>query len=142
MIVKVVCRRLHMVGVQNSQKDLFSYNINLDKRVRRDHPLRQIAAKIDFTYVREEVAHCYGKNGTYVGIGVCTAGGYRGQVRLDPYHSRNQQMKQRDRIKALDAELSPQDRARELRNEDNWERQPFFSCQHAPMGDPTDVVYN
>jgi transposase len=52
-----------MMGVQNSQKELFSYNIDLDKRVRRDHPLRQIAARIDFTFVREEVAQYYGKNG-------------------------------------------------------------------------------
>ena len=71
MIGADVRLRFHMMGVQNSRKDLFSYNINLDKRVRRDHHLRQIAAKIDFTYVREEVAHCYGKNGNVlVGNGV------------------------------------------------------------------------
>jgi len=52
-----------MMGHQEPQKDLFSYHINLDKRVRPDNPLRQIAEKIDFSFVREEVAKFYGKNG-------------------------------------------------------------------------------
>jgi hypothetical protein len=33
----------------------------LEKRVRSNHPLRQVKAAIDFSFVREEVAHCYGK---------------------------------------------------------------------------------
>ena len=49
--------------MQEPQKDLFAYNIDLDKRVRRDHPLRRIAETIDFTFVRAEVAKFYGKNG-------------------------------------------------------------------------------
>lgn len=45
------------------QEELFSYRINLDHRVRRDHPLRRVAAVIDFTFVRAEVARFYGRNG-------------------------------------------------------------------------------
>src|SRR5688572_17416285 len=52
-----------MMGKHDEQKELFSYNIDLDKRVRPDHPLRAVAAKIDFTFVREEVARFYGQNG-------------------------------------------------------------------------------
>ena len=52
-----------MMGQHVPQKDLFSYHIDLDKRVRPDHPLRQINAQIDFSFLREEVAKFYGKNG-------------------------------------------------------------------------------
>ena len=52
-----------MMGHQEPQKDLFSYHINLDQRVRPDNPLRRIAEKIDFTFVREAVAQFYGRNG-------------------------------------------------------------------------------
>src|SRR3954466_595555 len=52
-----------MMGHQEPQKDLFSYHIDLDKRVRPDNPLRRIAEQIDFTFIREEVAMFYGKNG-------------------------------------------------------------------------------
>ena len=31
--------------------------------MRSNHPLRKVKAAIDFGFVREEVAHCYGKNG-------------------------------------------------------------------------------
>lgn len=54
---------MNMMGHHEPQKDLFSYHIDLDKRVRPDNPLRRIAEKIDFTFVREEVAKFYGKNG-------------------------------------------------------------------------------
>ncbi len=56
-----------MMGVHQTQNQLFSYRVNLEHRVRRDHPLRRIAAAIDFTFVRQEVAGCYGRNGN-VGI--------------------------------------------------------------------------
>jgi len=49
--------------MKEPQKDLFAYNIDLDRRVRPDHPLRRIAETIDFTFVRAEVAKFYGKNG-------------------------------------------------------------------------------
>jgi transposase len=52
-----------MMGVHQSQNNLFSYSVQLDKRVRPDHPLRQVAALIDFTFVRAETAHSYGENG-------------------------------------------------------------------------------
>ena len=52
-----------MMGEQKSEPQLFNYAVNLEKRVRANHPLRQIKATIDFSFVREEVAHCYGQNG-------------------------------------------------------------------------------
>jgi transposase len=52
-----------MMGTHEPQKDLFSYHVDLDKRVRPEHPLRQIAQQIDFTFVRAAVAECYGYNG-------------------------------------------------------------------------------
>jgi transposase len=52
-----------MMGQQDPQKELFSYNIDLDRRVRADNPLRQVARAIDFTFARQEVAHTYGANG-------------------------------------------------------------------------------
>lgn len=51
------------MGHQQSQKELFSYQVDLDKRVRSDHPLRQVAAAIDFTFARAEVQATYGYNG-------------------------------------------------------------------------------
>lgn len=52
-----------MMGVQNPQPELFSYQVNLDRRVRANNPLRAIREQIDFTWVRDEVAHHYGYNG-------------------------------------------------------------------------------
>lgn len=52
-----------MMGIRQAQKDLFSYNIDLDKRIRNGNPLRAIAERIDFTFVRQEVAAQYGYNG-------------------------------------------------------------------------------
>src|SRR5882724_156598 len=52
-----------MMGEQKSEPQLFNYAVNLEKRVRANHPLRQVKAVIDFSFVREEVAHCYGRNG-------------------------------------------------------------------------------
>jgi len=52
-----------MMGVKEAQEDMFSYQVNLDKRVRSDHPLRSIEKMIDFTFVRQRVARCYGYNG-------------------------------------------------------------------------------
>src|SRR5205809_7445855 len=53
-----------MMGTQKREQQLFSYaQVNLEKRVRASHPLRQVKAAIDFSFVREEVAHCYGHNG-------------------------------------------------------------------------------
>ena len=52
-----------MMGMQDQQKELFSYNIDLDRRVRADHPLRKVAAAVDFSFARAEVQHTYGQNG-------------------------------------------------------------------------------
>ncbi len=52
-----------MMGQQKNEPQLFDYAVNLEKRVRANHPLRQVKATIDFSFVRKEVAHCYGKNG-------------------------------------------------------------------------------
>jgi transposase len=52
-----------MMGEHKREPQLFNYAVNLEKRVRANHPLRQVKARIDFSFVREEVAHCYGKKG-------------------------------------------------------------------------------
>jgi transposase len=52
-----------MMGVKEGQKALFSYEVDLDKRVRSEHPLRKVQQCVDFTFARNEVAHCYGYNG-------------------------------------------------------------------------------
>jgi hypothetical protein len=49
-----------MMGEQKSEPQLFNYAVNLEKRVRANHPLRRVKAAIDLSFVREEVAHCYG----------------------------------------------------------------------------------
>ena len=38
-----------MMGINQTQAKLFSYEVNLDRRVRADHPLRRVNAMIDFT---------------------------------------------------------------------------------------------
>ncbi|HVU18420.1 MAG TPA: IS1182 family transposase, partial [Candidatus Didemnitutus sp.] len=52
-----------MMGQHDGQAELFSYQVNLDRRVRADHPLRAVRQTIDFTFVREEVSGFYGYNG-------------------------------------------------------------------------------
>ena len=52
-----------MMGTHQPQNELFNYQVNLDKRVRADHPLRRINAILDLSFVRPAVEHCYGKNG-------------------------------------------------------------------------------
>ena len=51
------------MGQHTGQKELFNYQVNLDRRVRADHPLRAIRSAIDFSFVRQEVADRYGRNG-------------------------------------------------------------------------------
>ena len=45
------------------QPQLFYARINLEKRIRNDHPLRLIDQKIDFDFIYNEVKNCYGQNG-------------------------------------------------------------------------------
>jgi transposase len=52
-----------MMGVHHPHHELFSYNVNLSKRVRADHPLRRVMALVDFSFIRAEVAASYGSNG-------------------------------------------------------------------------------
>jgi transposase len=52
-----------MMGIHKGQKELFSYQVDLDRRVRADHPLRAVRSAVDFSFVRAEVAGCYGFNG-------------------------------------------------------------------------------
>ena len=52
-----------MMGQHEGQKELFSYQVDLDRRVQADHPLRRVRAMIDFTFARDAVAHTYGDNG-------------------------------------------------------------------------------
>ena len=51
------------MGIHQPQEQLFSYRVNLDQRIRPDHPLRRVAQAVDFTFVRAEVARFYGQNG-------------------------------------------------------------------------------
>jgi len=39
-----------MMGQHEGQKELFSYQVDLERRVRADHPLRRVEAMIDFTF--------------------------------------------------------------------------------------------
>lgn len=53
-----------MMGRQSPpQSRLFYTNCNLDKRVRKDHPLRTIARVVDFDFIYREVEDRYGING-------------------------------------------------------------------------------
>jgi transposase len=53
-----------MMGLEEpTQHKLFYTNFNLESRIRQNHPLRMIAKKIDFNFVYESVAACYGQNG-------------------------------------------------------------------------------
>src|SRR5438045_1151750 len=52
-----------MMGTHQPHEELFSYRVNLDKRVRADHPLRQVAKAVDFSFVRQKVASRYGHKG-------------------------------------------------------------------------------
>ena len=50
-----------MMGEKEQQSPLWNYRVNLDKRVRRDHPLRRINEALDLSFVGAQVAHTYGR---------------------------------------------------------------------------------
>lgn len=53
-----------MMKVQpQPQNNLFHYGINIDKRLRANHPLRKVNELIDFDFVYEDVKKYYGTNG-------------------------------------------------------------------------------
>jgi transposase len=51
------------MGQHEGQKELFSYQVDLDRRVHAGHPLRRVHEMVDFTFARAAVAHTYGENG-------------------------------------------------------------------------------
>src|ERR1700719_2052767 len=52
-----------MMGERDPQKQLWSYQVSLDQRVRSDHPLRRINETLELDFVRREVAKFYGTKG-------------------------------------------------------------------------------
>jgi transposase len=52
-----------MMGYQQPQNSLFHIGINIDERVRANHPLRRVRQLIDFDFSYEEVKEHYGING-------------------------------------------------------------------------------
>ena len=53
-----------MMSYQPPANDpLFSVNVQLETRVRKDHPLRKIKELVDFDFIYKEVKKTYGKNG-------------------------------------------------------------------------------
>jgi transposase len=52
-----------MMGSHQEQGALFSFQVNLEQRIRQDHPLRAVRKVVDFSFVRQEVARFYGVNG-------------------------------------------------------------------------------
>jgi transposase len=52
-----------MMNEGDSQAPMWSYEVNLEKRVRDDHPLRRINRVLDLSFVRGQVAHTYGRRG-------------------------------------------------------------------------------
>ena len=52
-----------MMGTHDTQGSLFYVGLDLEDRIPADHPLRLIRQKIDFSFVRQEVADFYGHNG-------------------------------------------------------------------------------
>jgi hypothetical protein len=64
-----------MMGQRKSDPQLFNYAVNLEKRVRANHPMRRVKAAIDLSFVREEVA-------ATVTIGQCFEVPERGPPRL------------------------------------------------------------
>jgi transposase len=55
--------RIMMGYHEPSQEHLFVYGINLENRVRKDHPLRKINEIIDFDFIYKEVKNAYGTRG-------------------------------------------------------------------------------
>ncbi|MCL5236686.1 MAG: hypothetical protein M1353_02390 [Nitrospirae bacterium] len=59
-----VGRQYYMMGYHVvPQGKLFYMGIDLDKKVRRNHPLRKIIEIVDFDFIYQEVKKSYGGNG-------------------------------------------------------------------------------
>jgi hypothetical protein len=46
-----------MMGQHEGQRELFSCGVEVERRVRADHPLRRLQALVDFTCAPAAVAH-------------------------------------------------------------------------------------
>src|ERR1700736_4787978 len=62
-VTYLVESRSNMMGSRDRQKQLWSYRVNLDKRVRSDHPLRKFNELLKLAFVREEGGNFYGTKG-------------------------------------------------------------------------------
>jgi transposase len=52
-----------MMGKQQTQDELWAPALDLFARIPEEHPLRRLERVLDFSFVRAEVADCYGVNG-------------------------------------------------------------------------------
>jgi hypothetical protein len=52
-----------MMGERDPRAPIWSYRVNLDKRVRSDHPLPRINEVLDLSFVGCQVAQTYGRRG-------------------------------------------------------------------------------
>jgi transposase len=52
-----------MMSEGDAEAPMWSYQVNLEKRVRDDHPLRRINQVLNLGFVRKQVAHTYGRRG-------------------------------------------------------------------------------
>ena len=52
-----------MMGVHLPKPRLYHEPLDLQRRVRANHPLRRVAEAVDFTFVRAEVVSFYGRKG-------------------------------------------------------------------------------
>jgi transposase len=52
-----------MMSEGDAQAPMWSYQVNLEKRVRDDHPLRRINRVLDLSFARKQVAHTYERRG-------------------------------------------------------------------------------
>lgn len=52
-----------MMAVHQPTLRLYNEHLDLERRVRSNHPLRRVAKAVDFAFVRVHVAHLYGRKG-------------------------------------------------------------------------------
>ena len=43
-----------MMGTHQPQPSLFAYRVDLEQRIRPDHPLRRVRERVDFSFVRAQ----------------------------------------------------------------------------------------
>ena len=52
-----------MMGYESDTQQKLFYNVDIEKRIPKDHILRKIKDKIDFSFIYSEVKDMYGYNG-------------------------------------------------------------------------------